>query len=192
MTHINPSTLNDMLRDSLKQGQHPRLTVTSNSMAPLFKAGDQVILEAIQPEQLQANDIVTISDPSPSGQSLLTHRIWAIRDNVILTRGDHALVFDKLYSPEVILGRVVGRTRQQRTLSFKTGLGQWLDHYLTALAHQEYRWLTGSQEVPFTEFEPLTFNTRTKLVHRLFYGWAIFISSAVNLATRIKSGENKI
>ena len=192
MTAINPSALNDMLRDSLKQGQQPRLTVTSNSMAPLFKVGDQVILEAIQPEQLQANDIVTIIDPRHSAQSLLTHRIWAIRDAVILTRGDHALVFDDLYTPDLILGRISGRTRKQRTLSFKTGLGQWLDHYLAALAQREYRWLTGSQEVPFTEFEPITFNTRTKLVHRLFYGWAIFISSAVNLATRIKPGENKI
>ena len=187
MTHIDSFILGDMLRDNLAKGQQPRLTVTSNSMAPLFRTGDQVILEAIQPEQLHLGDIVTIVDP----HSLLTHRIWAIQDTVILTRGDHAMVFDEFWPSSAIVGRAIGRIHKQRTLSFQTGWGQWLDNYLAALAKQEHRWLTGSQEAP-TGVEPVVINTRTKFIHRLFYGWATFITIAVNLATRIKPGENKI
>lgn len=187
MTHIDPFILGGMLRDNLAKGQHPRLTVTSSSMAPLFRTGDQVILEAIQPEQLQAGDIVTLVDP----HSLLTHRIWAIHDNALLTRGDHALVFDTLWPANAVLGRVMGRVSKQRTLSFQTGWGQWLDHYLAALAKHEYRWLTGSQEAP-TGVEVVVSNTQTKFIHYLFYGWAIFITTAVNLATRIKSGDGEI
>lgn len=187
MTTIDSSTLHDMLRDSLAKGQNPRLTVISNSMAPLIWEDDQVILEAIQPEQLHPGDIITIHDNA----GLLTHRIWSVHDKHFLTRGDHVLVFDKLNPPETILGRVIGRTHKQRTLSFQTGLGQWLDKHLAALIQQENRWLTGSQEAP-AGVEPVVINSRTKLVHRLFFSWAIFITFAVNLATRIKSGENKI
>jgi len=188
MTIIDPSTIVGILQDSLAKGQTPRLTVTSNSMAPLFRADDQIVLEAAQPEQLHSDDIVTIIDSN----GLVTHRIWARHDKGFITRGDHALNFDEIYPPEVILGRVVGRTHKQHTLSFQTGLGQWLDQYLATLSHREYRWLTGSQEVPFTEFEPGNINTRKKTIHYLFYGWAILITFVVNLATRIKPGETKI
>jgi hypothetical protein len=187
MTHINPSTIADLMRDSLAKGQNPQLTVTSNSMAPLFWADDQVILEAIQPDQLNPGDIITLVDQT----GLLTHRIWARRDNSFITRGDHALNFDDICQLEAVLGRVVGRVHKQHTLLFRDGWGRWLDGYLARLARQEHRWLTGSQENS-TEVEPVIINTRIKVVHRLFFSWAMFISFAVNLATRVKSGENKI
>jgi signal peptidase I len=182
MAHIDPLTLRDMLRNSLAKGQHPRLTVTSNSMAPLFEVGDQVILEAIQFEQLQTGDIVTLVDEA----SLLTHRIWAIQETAVLTKGDHALIFDKPAPQSTILGRVIGRTHKQRTLSFQNGPGQWLDQYLTNLVRREYRWLTG------TENELGSINSRILFIHRLFFMWAIIITSIISLATRIKSGETKI
>lgn len=192
MTDIDPSFLSDMLRDSLAKGQHPRLTVSSNSMAPLLKRGDQIILAAIQPEQLKPGDIITLID-SGSAQSLLTHRIWAIQGNVILTRGDHALVLDTPWPANAVLGRVTGRTRQQHTLSFQVGLGRWLDRRLAALAQQEQRWLTGSQEAPVSNgVEPIALRRGTRLVHYLFYGWAIFLTTAVNLAAGFTSGENGI
>ena len=191
MTTINPSTIGDMLRDSLARGQHPRLTVTSNSMAPLFWADDQVILEAVKPEQLNLGDIITIIDTSNSAHGLLTHRLWAHHDNGFKTRGDRTFVFDKLCPPEAIVGRVIGRIQQGHVLAFQNGLGQWLDQHLAALAHREYRWFTGSKEAP-TGDEPVVINTRTKFIHRLFFGWAICITFIVNLATRIKPGESKI
>lgn len=192
MTNIDPSTIADSLRDSLAKGQHPWLTVTSNSMAPLFWANDLVILEVVQPEQLNPGDIVTLIDTSNGANSLLTHRIWVQRDNGYITRGDHALSFDEICRPDDILGRVIGRSHRQRTLFFKDGLGHWLNRHLTALARREHRWLTGSQEAPQTGVEPVTFNSRTKFVHRLFFSWSIFITIAVNLAARVKPGENKI
>ncbi|NHZ72680.1 MAG: hypothetical protein GWP17_06325, partial [Aquificales bacterium] len=148
MTIIDPSTIADIVRDSLAKGQNPRLVVTSNSMAPLFWADDQVILEAVQPEQLHSNDIITIVESRNGDHSLLTHRIWARHDNGFITRGDHTRSFDEPCPAEAVLGRVIGRTHKQRTLMFQSGLGQWLDDYLAALARREYRWLTGSQEAP--------------------------------------------
>jgi hypothetical protein len=190
MTTIDPSIIGDMLRDSLAKGQNPRLTVTSNSMAPLFWTNDQVILEAIQPEQLNRGDIITIVDSS-SAHDLLTHRIWTRHDHGFLMRGDHALLFDKPCSPDTILGRVIGRIHKQHVLTFQNGWGRWLDQHLAAQARREYRWLTGSQEAPSGD-ESVVINTQTKIIHRLFFGWAIFITFVVNLATRIKPGKTKI
>lgn len=187
MTHINPSTIADSVRDSLAKGQQPRLTVTSNSMAPLFWANDQVILEAVQPEQLHPGDIITLIDQT----GLLTHRIWAQRDNGFLTRGDHALNFDGICESDAVVGRVIGRIRKQHMLSFQDGWGRWLDGYLAALARREQQWLTGSQEAP-TGVEPVAINKRTKFVHSLFFSWAIFITLVVILATHVQPGENKI
>lgn len=187
MTNIDPSIIAESVRDSLAKGQNPRLTVTSNSMAPLFWANDQVILEAIQPEQLNPGDIITLIDQT----GLLTHRIWVRQGSGFMTRGDHVLNFDELCQSDAILGRVVGRVHKQRTLLFQDGWGRWLDRYLGRLARREHGWLTGSQEAP-SGVEPVDLNSRTRFVHRLFFSWAIFITIAVNLATRVKPGENKI
>ncbi|MBE2221616.1 MAG: hypothetical protein IAF02_08760 [Anaerolineae bacterium] len=194
MTTIDPSTIGEMLRESLAKGHNPRLTVTSNSMAPLFWANDQVILTAVQPEQLNPGDIITIINLDTGVPSLLTHRIWARQENGFITRGDHALVFDAPCPPEAILGRVIGRSHKGNLLVFQDGLGQWLDQHVAALARREQRWLTGSQEAPKGD-EPVITHTKrsgTRFVHRLFFGWAICITFIVNLATRIKSGETKI
>ncbi len=184
MTHIDLSTLRTMLQDSLAKGQKPRLTVTSNSMAPLFWTGDQVMLEAAMPDQLHPGDIITITDES----GLLTHRIWTIQDNGFITRGDHMLAFDALCPPEAIVGRVIGCTNQRRVLSLQTGSGKWLNQHLAALARREYRWLNHSRNAP-TENEQVPFNTKAKIIHRLVFGWAIGITFIINLATRIKPGE---
>mgnify|MGYP002713036377 CR=1 FL=1 len=180
MTDINSLTIADSVRDSLGKGQHPRLTVTSNSMAPLFWANDQVILEAVQPEQLHPGEIITLIDQT----GLLTHRIWARRGHGFLTRGDHALNFDGICQADAVVGRVIGRIHKQHMLSFQDGLGRWLDGYLATLARREQRWLTGSQEAP-AGVDPVI-NTRTRFVHRLFFSWAIFITMAINLATRVR------
>ncbi|PID85560.1 MAG: hypothetical protein CSB13_07280 [Chloroflexi bacterium] len=187
MTHIDSSTLRPMLQDSLAKGQKPRLTVTSNSMAPLFRAGDQVILEAATPNQLHPGDIVTISDNT----GLLTHRIWTIEADGFLTRGDHLLVFDALSPPEAVLGRVVGCATQKRILSLQTGSGKWLNRHLAALARKEYRWLSHAKGTP-TENEQVPFTAKAKIIHRFVFAWAVAVTFIIKLATRIKTGETTI
>lgn len=192
MVNVDPSSLHAILRESLAKGFQARLTVTSNSMAPLIQAGDEIILEAVQPEQLNLGDIVTIA----TRQDMLTHRVWALDlsqpEQAILTRGDRPLTFDPPWPSAAVVGRVCGRARQQHVLFWREGAGYWLNQHLAGLARREVRCLTGSQEAPAWRNEPVSLTTHIKLVHRLGYAWAILITSAINVATRIKSGKDKI
>jgi signal peptidase I len=187
MIHIDLEILRGIIQESLALGHHPRLTVSSNSMAPLIRQGDQVILAAVQPEQLAPGDIITLVD----GSQFLTHRIWAIdrssANPSILTRGDRSLAFDKRHELQAIVGQVIGRTRGQRTLSFQEGAGGWLHAHLGRVARWEYERLTGSQEAPNTGIEPVAQNGRIKLFRRLVYGWALLLTKITALAARKNS-----
>lgn len=184
MAQSTPSNLPAILRDSLEKGQQPRLTVTSGSMAPLIQVGDQVILEAVQPEQLKPGDIITLSSP----QGLLTHRLWAVQflpeAQTVLTRGDRPLVFDPVWPVSAVVGRVCARSRGQRQLSLQTGAGQWLNRHLAALARWEYRRISGSQEVLIQRIEPIRPTFQVKMLHRFCIAWALLITSSINLAAR--------
>lgn len=57
---------------------HPALTVMSGSMAPVIRAGDVVVEEAISPLDARIGDIVTFRDPEDPSR-LVTHRVRSIR-----------------------------------------------------------------------------------------------------------------
>lgn len=142
MMPLDTTQLADLLRQSLAQGQHPLLTITSNSMLPLLRRGDQVRLEAVTLAQLQPGDIITTVQPT----YLLTHRFWGGNTDTgslrLYTRGDRSWQFDPPADSANLLGRVQGRCRGVRCLSLQTGRGQQLNRQLTRLAAWEWRWLT--------------------------------------------------
>ncbi len=146
-----------MLRQSMAQGEMPFLTISSGSMAPLLKIGDQIGLEPIAPSRLSLGDIVTVA---PEGD-LLTHRFWGMKDGQLRTRGDRPLLFDPLWPPDCLLGRVVVRKRNGRTLSFTSGRGKRLNRHLA--------WLI------MTESHFLNKKWLLRLIHRANFVWASFI-----------------
>lgn len=140
MVDIDAPIMASLLRRSLERGETPRLEISSNSMSPLLRRGDKILLEAITPEQLKSGDIITLVWP----ESLVTHRYWAKEGEPhaprMLTRGDRPLVFDKPWPTEALIGRVNGRFRNGRTLSLTNGIGLRLNRHLTWLADLEFRW----------------------------------------------------
>lgn len=150
MESINSTVLADMLRESMQNGQKPNLTLTSNSMSPLLKKGDQVTIQSILNTQLQPGDIITLVDSRDTTQ-LLTHRYWGTahkgKNEQIITRGDRPLFFDPPIAPEKIVGIVILRTRNGRILNLQQGKGKWLNQRLTRLAALELKWLTGIDSV---------------------------------------------
>lgn len=67
------------------------LTVTSNSMYPVFEAGDLIMI--VRSEQIEAGDIITFHTKDGS---LLTHRVMEIKaDGEIVTKGDANETIDK-------------------------------------------------------------------------------------------------
>jgi signal peptidase I len=180
MANIEATILADMLRDSLRQGQSPRLTVSSNSMAPLLRQGDQITLEAVAPDKLVIGDIITVGSMS----EVMTHRFWGMTDEsgqrCLLTRGDRPLVFDKPWPVEALIGRVNGRFQRNHHLNLVTGPGRWLNRRLHRLAQRETGLWGKSPRRSW----------RQRGLRALFYGWARLLTGLVVLISRY-FGESK-
>jgi len=148
MADVDATLLAALLRESMRKGQQPQLTIDSNSMAPLLQIGDQIILASVTLEQLQPGDLLTVT----TEPYLLTHRYWRQwphADTVyLLTRGDRPLWFDRPWPADCLLGRVVARQRQGKILSFRQGWGKWLNDKLTSLATLEIHWFGIHPERP--------------------------------------------
>ena len=109
---IDTNALVTLLRAGMDRGHFPCLTVTSHSMMPLLRVGDQVCLEPVSIEQLQAGDIITIATAS----GLLTHRYYGrLPPQQHLTRGDRPLHFDSPWPAQALVGRVIRRSAAKPT-----------------------------------------------------------------------------
>lgn len=178
MTKTDTLLLIDMLRQSLAQGQIPFLTISSNSMTPLLKTGDQVGLAPVTIDQLSRGDIVTLLQDD----HLLTHRFWGVAQGQRpFTRGDRPLTPDKPGSAGQILGRVIVRRRHQRELALQNGIGRRLNQHLARLIRLEAALLTGHAPGPTAPTMPLQ-KQRTlwvRLVRRAFFVWASLVEKIV-------------
>ncbi len=125
--------LAEMLRDSIRQGTTPSLTIISNSMSPLLRAGDKVGLQELNLANAQPGQIITFLQEE-SGAKLITHRIAGMfmenGENKIATFGDRSLLFDYPTAHGDIVGQVAWRQRNDRILNLITGRGAWLSEKL--------------------------------------------------------------
>ena len=78
------------------------ITISTDSMEPVYKAGDLVFMQKLDEEakyELKVGDIITFHAPIDiDGDGLIgdinTHRIVSIDGNVFVTKGDHNLIAD--------------------------------------------------------------------------------------------------
>lgn len=140
---VNPdlALLTGLLKDGMVAGQMPFLRVSSGSMRPLLRVGDEVGVQSVTLAQLQPGDIVVVSDRN----QILTHRFWerqgAGRPLGFLTRGDRVLRYDKVWTADQLLGRAVVRRRKERMLWLDYGPGRWLNKSLAQMSQYEARLL---------------------------------------------------
>jgi len=161
MNVVGAPVVVDLLRQSMAQGQTPFLTVSSSSMTPLLRTGDQIGLEPITPQHLRVGDIVTLVNEA----DLLTHRFWGWENGRLRTRGDRPLQFDPLWLPDKLLGRVVVPRRSGRSFSLTSGRGQRLNCHLSQLVLVEGRLMGQKWAV--------------RLIHRANFVWASLLTRIV-------------
>lgn len=93
------------------------LNVRGSSMSPLFKEGDQVIVDPVEPDEVKLGDIVCYGKP------ITCHRvIWKALKNGrrhILEKGDHQIEGSWIPSSE-ISGKVVMIRKGKRTIELDT------------------------------------------------------------------------
>lgn len=137
MNSQNLQNVAALLREALSQGKTPYLTVTSNSMSPLLRRGDQIGLSACHLQNLKPGDLIVLND----GDQLTTHRFWGTyeRDGNawLLTRGDRPLKFDPPWPAGQYVGQAIVRRRGNRALWLDRGAGRWLNARLNQLARLE-------------------------------------------------------
>ena len=123
-----------MLCQSLQEGVRPFLTVTSNSMFPLIRRGDEIQLAQADQNELDLGDIIVVEDDG----GFLAHRYWSSfssdGDNYLVLRGDRLKTFDPPYSASQFIGRVVARRRNNLILDLSHGIGRQLNTQLGRIA----------------------------------------------------------
>jgi len=141
MSELDSAVVSQLLRHSLKEGKKPYVTVSSNSMLPLLRRGDQIQLTDVTLEELQPGDIIVLGAPV----ELMVHRFWGFlrreSDPGLLTKGDHLIHFDPSAPAVALIGRVIRRQRGNRELNLTTGFGRWLNQRISDIVALELRLL---------------------------------------------------
>jgi hypothetical protein len=191
MSEIDPALLAEMLREALNKGNFPYLTIVSNSMSPLIRRSDQIQLAPIALEQLSPGDIIVFEGPS----NLITHRFWGImletEQTQLVTRGDRPQHFDKPVNSAKLIGRVICRRRQNKSLNLSQGTGKWLNSHLANLARLEIRLFASAPATTHPVSDQLpksggwlanasTNNFFVRFIRRLLYSWAIILTLTIS------------
>lgn len=110
-----------------------RLKVTSNSMAPLLRSGDFIILRPAPVTSLNLGDILVTRQEG----GYLTHRVVSITDQWVLTKGDRNNQADALTDKKNIVGLVEAIERRGRVHRLDTRSQELLARILGRLARFE-------------------------------------------------------
>ncbi len=152
------ATLVALIRQAAQAADtRPWLRVTSGSMSPLLRVGDEVAVAAVAPERLQVGDVLVLDE----GHGFLTHRLRQIRGELLYTRGDRSLVYDAPFGLEQVVGRVTAVRRNGRENELNPTLNQALHH----LAQAEEQRLACLRQIG--RGEPLTLSARAW--HRFYF-----------------------
>lgn len=193
MSEIDPGLLADLLREAMREGKSPFVTVVSNSMSPLIRRGDKVRLAHVNPDQMLPGDIIVYEGPA----NLITHRYWGFLTEKgqtrLVTRGDRPQYFDEPFSAANLVGQVIGRRRKNHFLNFEGGTGKWLNNHLANLARLEIRLFSkpllssnrAQVNLPAAgrRLSRSPNNLIVRLIRRFLYSWAIILTLVISVVT---------
>lgn len=92
-----------------------RLTVTSDSMQPLLRPGDIVVVQPADPHALQPGEVIVVQ----RGGEWITHRLVAFDEHGWQTHGDNTRYADRAASAGEIVGRVIAIERGDQTIDLQ-------------------------------------------------------------------------
>lgn len=174
MSTLDHLALAGLLKEAMAAGQLPFFEVTSGSMAPLLRVGDEVGVQSVSLNQLRKGDVVVVCDRD----HMWTHRYCGSKQTdegaFFVTRGDRSLVHDRLWAADQLLGRVVVRRRDGQQLWLDYGQGHRLNRSLARLSHYDEVALNKLSSLPVSGTAALF----RRLAHRLFRMMAYTLTEA--------------
>lgn len=93
-----------------------RLTVIGDSMRPLLRAGDVVVVQPQEPYTLQVGQVLVVQ----RGGEWITHRLQAVDAAGWYTQGDNTRTRDVMVNAEEIIGWVIAVERGSQTLDLRS------------------------------------------------------------------------
>lgn len=121
------SLLAELLLDTMRQKGQLTALVTSDSMAPLIRSGDQIVIVHANSDDLAPGEIVVIS----VANDLIVHRYWKTSqiagELFLLTRGDRLADFDPLLAKSSLVGLVHKRIRNRSVVNFRKTPGRQIN-----------------------------------------------------------------
>jgi len=113
-----------LLRDVVARGGHLPLIARGDSMRPSLHDGDVLVLGPLKGGKVHVGDIVLWS----AKRRAVIHRVVALRDNGLLTRGDARQRADGWVRLDAVIGRVV-QVKRRRSIRkvgrLLLGLREW-------------------------------------------------------------------
>ncbi len=146
MPDIDPQIIAELTIVSLREGKNPFVTVTSNSMAPLIRTGDELQITTAEISDLEPGDVIALD----TGEGMLAHRYWNLiqgRDkDLLLTKGDSSVEFDPPFELADYVGLIIARRRGETLLSFKEIPARWFNRLVFQLLKFDHRF-TGAKSL---------------------------------------------
>ncbi len=131
---LSDTVLEGLCEELLARGGRVWRTVTSDSMAPLLRAGDRILVEPCA-GRMRWGDVVVFRTPAGA----MVHRVVAMRRGRsprIIEKGD-ANPFAGAVDLDAVVGRVCRRDRGGDAVDFMRGRGRLIQLILAALSLAE-------------------------------------------------------
>jgi hypothetical protein len=120
---------------SVAAGGVLRLTVTSDSMRPLLRVGDVVVVQPIEPRAVRPGDVLVVQ----RGAAWITHRLVAIDEQSWYTHGDNTRYVDEAVSAAEMVGRVSAIERGDRTIDLQQPHWRAIDRRINRVQRWQLR-----------------------------------------------------
>ena len=118
-----------------------RLTVASDSMQPLLRVGDGVVVQPIDPYALQPGDVIVVQ----RGGEWITHRLVAVDERGWHTHGDNTCYGDEAASAARIVGRVIAIERNNQTIDLLQSRWRSIDRRINLVQRVQLRVLAAAR-----------------------------------------------
>jgi signal peptidase I len=115
--------------------------VTSDSMRPLLRAGDGVVVQAIDPRALQPGDVIVVQ----RGGDWITHRLVAVDERGWHTHGDNTRYGDDVANAAEIVGRVIAIERNGKTIDLLQPRWRTIDRRINRVQRAQLRVLAAAR-----------------------------------------------
>lgn len=124
MARYRNKNLCELCAEIFDRGYYLRARVQGNSMHPVIRDGDVVLVKPAKMSEIKLGDVVCYR----SGNIIIAHRfIQKRRENgkiALLIKGDSNLSFDKKVHREQVLGKVVVIEREGQEIGLNKGLNR--------------------------------------------------------------------